>query len=123
MLDRTAYNVDNNLFSLSLNLISTEIVENYFRLSNGGIQTFIFSNMLETLESNGNVAIYRGSIHIVNVGTFPRTNGDFRIQANVLGFQTGQTEAADSRVIYTVDIPGNFPAVNFCAFSNVFLVY
>ena len=124
MLDRISYNVDINLFSLSLNLISTEIVENHFRLSSGGLQIFISSNMLETLESNGNVAIYRGSINIVDVGTFPLTNGDFRIQANVLSFQTLLTEAITSRVVYTVERSGtgDFQAVNLCVYLNVFLV-
>ena len=115
MLDRTAYGVDNNRFSLSLNLISTNIVENHFRLSNGGIQFFIFSNMLETLESNGNVTIFRGSIHIINVGSFP-LNGDFRIQANVFSFITFQMEATDARIVYTVDRSGtgDFQAIKLC---------
>ena len=125
MFDRTVYNVDSNLFSLRVNFISTSIVEDHFRLSNGGIQIVISSNMLETLESNGNVAIYRGSIHIVNVGTFPLTNGDFIFQTNILSFLTGQIETADSRIVYTVDNSGtgDFQAINLCVYSDVFLVY
>ena len=120
MLDRTDFNVDNNLFALTLDFISTNIVEDHFRFSNGGIQTSIFSNMLETLESNGNVALYRGSIHIVNVGTFPLTNGNFRIQANVLSFVTRQTETADTRVVYNSSRIGDFQGVNLCVYLNVF---
>ena len=124
MLDRTVNNIDNNLFSLTLDFMSNNIVEDHFRFSNGEIQTTITSNnMLETLESNGNVALYRGSIHIVNVGTFPITNGDFRIQANVLNFVTRQTETADARVIYNSTRIGDFQGVNLCVYLNVFLVY
>ena len=106
MLNKTTYNIENNLFSLSVNLINTTIVSSHFRLSNGGIQTFVFQAMIETLDGNENVAIYRGSIRIVNSASFPLTNGDFRFQASVLSFLTGQLETAEAQVVYTVIIPG-----------------
>ncbi len=103
---RRSVDIDNNFFSASINLLSTEITEHNFRFANGQLQDFLTPG--DQINLNENFAYFTGNIHIININNLVATSGDFRISLNLFsfGFET-LIYSARTQVLYTINQPGN----------------
>ncbi len=102
---RRSVDIDNNFYSSSLNLLSTEITERNFRFANGQLQSFFSPG--DQINLNENSAYFTGTVHIINVNNLISTRGDFRLSINLFsfGFQS-LVYSANAQILYT--ITGNF---------------
>ncbi len=109
---RRSVDIDSNLFSSSLNLLSTEITERNFRFANGQLQNF-FSPGDQT-NINENFTYFTGTIHIININNLVSTRGDFRISINLFSFGfESLVYRANAQILYTVNpITGNFVSIS-----------
>ncbi len=103
---RRSVDIDNDFFSTSINLLSTEITERNFRFDNGQLQSF-FSRE-DQINLNDNFAYFTGTIHIININNLFSISGDFRISLNLFSFGVESLAYnANAQVVYTINPPGN----------------
>ncbi len=108
---RRSVDIDNNFYSSSLNLLSTEITERNFRFANGQLQSFFSPG--DQININESFAYFTGTIHIVNINNLLSTSGDFRFNINLFSFGfESLVYSANAQVLYTVNpITGNFVSI------------
>ena len=106
LMMRRSSELDSNFYSLGINILSTSVTERHFRLAGGALTAHadVVGPPLENL--NTNVAVYRGTLHIVNVEEFILIpSGDLRINANLFFFSS-QEEITTTDVLFNVIPPG-----------------
>ena len=109
LMMRRSSELDSNTFSLAITILSTSVTERHFRLAGGDLVAHadVLGPPLENL--NTNVAVYRGTLHIVNVEEFisiPSAN--FRISATLLLTLSFTDEIVTTDVLFNVFPPGKF---------------
>ena len=107
LMMRRSFELDNNLFILSINILSTSVTERHFRLAGGSLLAHA-DEVVPPLENlNTNVAVYRGTLHIVNVEEFVLIpSGNLRISANLFLILEFTDEIASIDVLFNVILPG-----------------
>ncbi len=99
---RRSVDIDNNLFSTSINLLSTEITERNFRFANGHLQGFLGPE--EQINLNEKFSYFTGTIHIININNLFSTSGDFRISLNLFSYGIEFLfYSANIQVLYTIN--------------------
>ena len=107
LMMRRSFELNNNFYSLTVNILSTSVTEGHFRLTGGDLvaHTDVVGPPLENL--NTNVAVYRGTLHIVNVEEFILIpSGNLRIAANLFLFSSQIDETTTTDVLFNVTPPG-----------------
>ena len=98
---RRSVDIDSNLYSTSLSLLSTDITERNFRFANGQLQSFFSPG--DQINFNENFAYFTGSIHIININNLFSTSGDFRMSINLFSFGFESIiYNSNAQILYTV---------------------
>ena len=107
LMMRRSSELDNNIYALDINILSTSVTECHFRLAGGSLVAHAdeVGPPLENL--NTNVAVYRGTLHIVNVEEFLLIpSGNLRISATLLLLLSFTDEIVTTDVLFNVIAPG-----------------
>ena len=109
LMIRRSSELNSNFFSLSISILSTSVTNHHFRLAGRSLLAHAdeVGPPLENL--NTNVAVYRGTLHIVNVEEFILIpSGSLRISASLLLILSFTNEIATTDVLFNVIPPGKF---------------